>query len=231
MSRSGFRCDDRAAIVAVARRLGSAKGWEGIFTHFHSADCDSAATETQWSRFDQVVHNLPRRPSLVHAANSAAALCGERYAADLVRPGVYLYGGCAGAHDPEPVASLRTRVVALRRVEPGETVSYGASWCAERSTTIATLGLGYGDGLPRAVDRARAVELNGRVVPVIGRVAMDMTMVALEQGQPVAVGDVATIFGGAISLSQQAASVGTIPYELLTSLGARVVRRYSGDWS
>lgn len=231
MGRAGIRWDDGDAIHALAQALGEAPGWEGAYTHFHSADSDSASVATQWSRFQTVLGALPRRPPLVHAANSAAALCGRAYAADLVRPGIFLYGGLAGAHAPapRPVASLRARVLAVRRVPAGETVSYGAAWKADRPTVVATLGVGYADGLPRAAERAggppRLVELRGRSVPIIGRVTMDMCMVAVEDGE-VAVGDVATLFGGAVSLDTQARAAGTISYELLTSLGPRLPRFY-----
>jgi len=121
-------------------------------------------------------------------------------------------------------------VAAVRRVAPGESVSYGATWTADRPTTIATLAIGYADGLPRATDRGaacppRSIELRGRAVPLVGRVTMDMCMAAVNDGQ-VAVGDIATIFGGLVTLDQQARSAGTIAYELLTSLGPRLPRRY-----
>ncbi|MBA3260041.1 MAG: alanine racemase [Gemmatimonadales bacterium] len=230
MGRAGIRWDDRPALGAVAALLTGADGWEGAFTHFHSADDDPASIECQWRRFQSVVQALPRRPALVHAANSAAALRGPSYAADLVRPGIFLYGGAAGGIAPRPVAALRARVLAVRTIEAGETVSYGACWRAPAASTIATLGLGYADGFPRATDvagqPARAVELGGRTVPVVGRVTMDMTMVLVDDG-PVAVGDVATVYGGIVSLDSQARAAGTISYELLTALGSRVPRRYS----
>jgi alanine racemase len=232
MSRAGIRWDDERTVGEVARALGAAPGWEGIFTHFHSADTDDASVALQWERFQSVLGALPRRPAVVHAANSAAALRGSAYAADLARPGIFLYGGRAGASRPEPrpVAALRARVVAVRELAVGETVSYGATWRATRPTTIATLGIGYADGVPRAADRregspAREVELRGRVVPLVGRVTMDMCMVAVDDGQ-VAVGDVATVFGGMVTLDEQAAACGTISYELLTSLGPRLPRLY-----
>ncbi len=232
MARAGIRWDDEAALREAARLLDSASGWEGIFTHFHSADSDPASVSEQWRRFQSVVSALPRRPALVHAANSAAALQGHDYAGDLARPGIFLYGGKAGdaAPAPRPVASLRVQVVAVRRVAAGESVSYGATWRAPRTTTIATLGVGYADGLPRAAERKdesrpRQVELRGRAVPLVGRVTMDMCMVAVDDGQ-VAVGDVATIFGGLVSLDEQARAAGTISYELLTALGNRVPRCY-----
>jgi alanine racemase len=226
MSRSGIRADDGPALTAAAAAVAVAPGWEGVFTHFQSSECDPAATETQWRAFESALRAFPRRPPLVHAANSAAALADRRYAGDLVRPGIFLYGGAAG-EAARPVARLRARVVAVRRVAAGEPVSYNATWRAERATTVATLGIGYADGVPRSLSNRGQVELGGRVRPVVGRVTMDMTMVAVDDGE-VVVGDVATLFGGAVSLDQQAALAGTISYELLTNIGARVPRIYAG---
>jgi alanine racemase len=229
MARSGFRPDD-SGLPEAATLLRSAKGWEGAFTHFHSPDTDGAATEAQWSRFIQVLAALPGRPPLVHAANSAAAVGGSRYTADLIRPGIFLYGGGGNASvTPRPAAAFRGRVVAVRRLVEGDTVSYGGTWRAQRPVTIATVALGYADGFPRAAGRPRSMELGGRVVPVAGRVAMDMTMVAVEEAHPVACGDIATIFGGLLSLDEQARAAGTTAYELLTSLSPRVPRRYGED--
>jgi alanine racemase len=232
MGRAGIRWDDAAAHSAVAATLARAEGWEGIFTHFHSAETDPASADVQWERFQQVLAALPRRPSLVHAANSAAALQGRIFAGDLVRPGIYLYGGSAGGQGPAPavVARLHARVVAIRTIAAGQTVSYGATWRAPRDTRVATLALGYADGFPRAAELAvgrppRVVQLGDDLVPVVGRVTMDMTMIDVG-ATAVAVGDVATIYGGRVSLDQQAAAAGTISYELLTSLSARVPRCY-----
>ncbi|HUF35286.1 MAG TPA: alanine racemase [Gemmatimonadales bacterium] len=231
MARAGFRWDDRHALDAVAGEASDAPGWEGVYTHFHSADTDAASIECQWDRFRAVLAALPRRPPLIHAANSAAALRGPAFAADLVRPGIFLYGGDAGGVAPRPVVSLHARVVAVRRVGVGDTVSYGASWRAPSATTIATAAVGYADGFPRASEVARShprvVELQGRKVVVAGRVTMDMIMVAVDQG-PVRVGDVVTVFGGIVSLDDQARAAGTISYELLTSMGARLPRLYAG---
>jgi alanine racemase len=230
MGRAGVRWDDAPALVATAALLHDATGWEGIFTHFHSADTDPASAAGQWSRFQDVLTALPRRPALVHAANSAGSLRGDAYAADLIRPGIFLYGGRAGGQAPQPVATLRARVVAVRRLGPGEPVSYGASWRATRTTTVATLAIGYADGFLRAAAGpegrpARQVELGGARVPVVGRVTMDLTMVDVAD-RAVAVGEVATIYGGGISLDRQAEAAGTIAYELLTALSGRVPRRY-----
>jgi len=230
MSRAGVRWDDRPSVSRLAALLGTAKGWEGAFTHFLASESDADGTRRQWDRFHEVLRALPRRPSLIHASNSAAALQGKLFAADLVRPGIYLYGGVVGSQSPKPVAALRARVVAVRSIGPGDTVGYGATWRAERPTRVATVGVGYADGFPRASpadgpDRSpRHIELNGKLAPLVGRVTMDMCMAAVSED--VAVGDVATVFGGLISLDQQAVAAGTISYELLTRLGPRVTRRY-----
>jgi alanine racemase len=230
MGRAGVRWSDLAAVSGLAEVLRNAAGWEGVYTHFHSADSDVASVEEQWERFNAVVSALPHRPPLVHAANSAAALLGNRYAADLVRPGIHLYGGPAGADAPAPVpvARLAARVVATRRVEGGAPVSYGATWRAASATTIATLGIGYADGVLRGLGGTGIVALGDRIVPIVGRVTMDMTMVDAGDA-PVAPGDVATIFGGPIPLADQAERAGTISYELLTALGPRVERRYGAS--
>jgi alanine racemase len=234
MGRAGIRWNDQGALTAAAALLDGASGWEGIFTHFHSADTDPGSAATQWERLLGVVTALPRRPPLLHAANSAGALGGRRYAGDLIRPGIFLYGGEAGAVAPTPVAVLRARVLATRRIEAGESVSYGATWRAPRPTTVATLGLGYADGFPRATCEGtphrppRLIELNDSLAPVVGRVTMDMTIIdAGDAG--VTPGDVATIYGGRVSLDRQAAAAGTIAYEMLTGLGARVPRRYGRE--
>lgn len=224
MSRNGLRWDDAAGIRAAADLAAGAPGWEGVFTHFHSAETDLAATRLQWDRFRDVLRAFPRRPGLVHAANSAAALRGQEFAGDLVRPGIFLYGGSAGGEPPRPVASLRAPVVALRGVKPGDPVSYNAEWRARSPATIATIAAGYADGVPRSLGNRGVIEVNGRHLPIAGRVTMDMTMVLAEPG--VEVGQEAILWGGSVSLDEQAARAGTISYELLTSLQRRVARVY-----
>lgn len=222
MARAGLRWSDATALADAARLLAGAQGWEGVFTHFHSADTDPAATAVQWERFELVLGALPSRPPLVHVANSAAALAGTRYATDLVRPGIFLYGGAAGGMAPEPVARLCSRVVATRQLQAGDAVSYGASWIAPGPVVAATLGVGYADGVPRSLSNHGAVELGGHRCSILGRITMDLTIVESEAG----IGEVATVFGGIVTLDQQAVAAGTISYDLLTSLSHRVERRY-----
>ena len=227
MARAGIRHDDREALAAARTALQVADGaWEGVFSHFHSADVDAHATEAQWLRLQRAVAVLGRRPPFVHAANSAAAMLGTSYAADLVRPGIFLYGGRAGAAVPAPVAAVRGRVVAVRHVGAGATASYAATWTAPGPVALATVAIGYADGVLRSLGNRGSLELGGVRAPIRGRVTMDMTIV--EAPASVAVGDVATLFGGAIPLDEQAAAAGTIGYELLTAIGPRVRRRYGG---
>ena len=104
-------------------------------------------------------------------------------------------------------------------------MSYGATWTAAEATEIATLGIGYADGVQRVLGGRTEVELGGALRPMVGRVTMDLTMVAVPRGT-VALGDVATVYGGLVSLHEQAGRAGTISYELLTALGGRVPRFY-----
>lgn len=228
MARNGLPWDDAAQLAAVRERLAVAPGdYEGIYTHFHTADGDAASTALQWRRLQEVVAALGARPRLVHAANSAAGAYGAAYGGDLARPGIFLYGGTAGALVPAPVAALRARVVAVRTVSAGTTVSYHASWTAPARTTLATLAIGYADGVLRAQSNRGQVEVQGQLVPIVGRITMDHLMVDIGD-LPVRRGDVATIWGGDISLDTAAATAGTISYELLTALGPRLPRRHLG---
>ena len=177
-------------------------------------------------------------------ANSAGILLGRAYHAELVRPGIALYGGAplSGVDNPmRTVVTAEARIVQLRTVRAGETVSYGATVTAERDTRIAVVSAGYADGYHRAgsgsgVPLRRAASqgaqgfLHGRRVPVIGRVTMDLTMfdVSAIDADEVSAGDHVELFGPNIPLDEAAAAAGTIAYEMLTSLGRRSHRVYLG---
>ena len=227
MGRSGVRWDD-------VDELGPAvdtPSFEGCYTQFHSADRSDGSATRQLERFRQAVQSLPRRPTLLHVANSAAALRGAEFALDAVRPGVFLYGGSPGEGLPQPkaVVHVRARVVSLRRVTKGESVSYNASWVAPHDTVVATLGIGYADGIRRTVGGTAQVLLRGKRCPIVGLVTMDMTLV--ETGAlDVQVGDVATLVGeqagDRITLDEFAAWSGELQREFLTGLGTRLPRLY-----
>lgn len=238
MGRAGVPAEEAnrwAPEVAAVLEAGGLR-LAGTFTHFHSAEEDLESARDQWARFQRAVermeaHGLP--PGRIHGANSAASLLVPELGGDLVRPGIYLYGGAPGllagaVPAPEPVAALRARVLDVREVSPGTTVSYGATWTAPRPTRLATLGVGYGDGLPHALSNRGAAIVRGRRVPVVGRVCMDVTVVDVTDAGPVEPGEVATLLGRdgeeEIGLSELAALSGTIEYEILTGFGARLPR-------
>ena len=228
MGRSGVRWDE-------VDELGEAvdtPSFEGCYTHFHSAERQDGSAETQLERFMTAVARLPRRPTLLHVANSAAALRGKQFALDLVRPGIFLYGGVAaeGLAEPRAVVSVRARVLSVRRIRRGESVSYNASWTASHDTVIATLRCGYADGLRRTLGSngsGAAVLLRGQRRPIVGFVQMDMALV--ETGTlEVQVGDIATIVGEdakqRITLKEFADWSGELQHEFLTGLGSRLPR-------
>src|ERR1043166_250388 len=207
---------------------------EGVFTHFHSADLDGPDRDEQESRFDRVVSALPFRPQLIHAENSPAVEHRAPSRWSVVRPGIFLYGvgsGHGAAVEPDPVVSLRARVVEIREVAAGESVSYGATWRAAAPARIATLPVGYADGYRRSLGNSGSVLLHGQFAPVVGWVTMDMSMIDVT-GVPCVEGDVATLLGGdgdrRITVSDVAAWAGLSPYEILTGLRGRLPRKYTG---
>lgn len=239
MGRSGFECQDVAAWgPALAGRAGPGSGvhWRGCFTHFHSADSpDEAATRSQWERFRETLVQLPvpAEELLVHASNSAAALRWPAFAADAVRPGIFLYGGhpapaVDGVPAPRPVAALRSRLSLVREKDRGSTAGYGATYVAPGPDRWGTVAVGYGDGIPRALGNRGSALVRGRRVPVIGRVSMDLVTVSLAGVPEAAVEDVVTLIGedGAerITVDDVASLVDTIGYEILTGLGRRLPR-------
>ena len=227
MGRGGVSWRDQAHISAIGEAVADAVGYEGGFTHFHSADSDPSATDTQWDRFQAVIHALGPRPPIIHAANSAAGMAGSKYAGTMARPGIFLYGGQAAGWAPEAVGSLSAMVHAVRPIGAGDPVSYGATYRASGAADVATLGIGYADGVPRALGNNGLVEFGAITAPIAGRVTMDMIMVVVPRGT-VAVGDHGTIFGPTNPIDAQALRAGTISYQLLTAVGRRVRRRYHG---
>ena len=226
MGRCGVRYNDERLTALDSSNI------EGVFTHFFSADDRPDTVGIQWERFKRALDAIGRDRVLVHAQNSAGAWRLDR-CLDLVRPGIFLYGGRCGADlpEPQPVATLRARVVSKRSLPPGATVSYGAEWTAHRDTTVATLGIGYADGVHWTAKGNASVLLGGHRYPVVGRITMDFVMVDVGAGGgAVRVGDVATLIGGEgadeITVDEFAGWAGTISYEVLTGLGARVPREY-----
>jgi alanine racemase len=242
MHRLGLAPD--AAPDAV-RSLGAAPGVEvvALWTHLATADAaDPSFALAQTRRFDGVLAALGSdAPPLVHVRNgpSVVRLPPLTSRPALVRLGGVLYGL---ASDPamtpamgglRPAMRLVADVVHLQTVAPGESVSYGRTWTAERPTRVATLAAGYADGVPRALSGGGWVGVGGARCPVVGRVCMDMLMVSLGRpdgpGAAVRLGDPAVLFGpGGPTAEEAAAAAGTISYELTSGLTERVAHVYTG---
>ena len=205
--------------------------WEGTYTHFHSSDTDlGSSTEIQYERFCKTQRKLPQGGGMYHVCNSAAILVKPSFRADGVRPGIFIYGGNVGisGQEPEPVVSLRARVVLLRDVEKNTTLGYGASYRSKGQERWAVLSIGYGDGFPRKLGNRGETLIHGIRVPIIGRVSMDTIVVNITELQGVKIGDVATLIGKdggqAITLDEVADVAETVSYEILTGLTPRLPR-------
>ena len=211
---------------------------EGLWTHFACSDePERSYTEGQLERFHEAVSALEHagiQVPLKHTANSAATLAYPESHFDLVRPGIALYGYSSSPHsatlapDLTPVMTLSAPVTFVKRVQQGQSVSYGALWTAPEDTTVATVRFGYADGYPRVLstEPAAQVQMCGQRRPIVGRVCMDQLMVDVGD-LDVKVGDRAVIFGPEGPTAEDLGrAAGTISYELLVRLGARVAREY-----
>lgn len=232
MGRLGFATE---AFVEAALRLRDAGiEVEGAMTHLASADEDATVTARQLDRFDDAVARLAARglrPPLIHACNSAG-LAFVRKTHTLVRPGLMVYGVRPRPLSPEidvrPVMQLSADVSLVKDVPPGTRVSYGGRWVAQRPSRIATVPLGYADGVPRT-DRMRdegAFRMGHARVPVAGTVCMDLTMADVTGRPDVVDGTEAILFGDDPHVWDVAGWAGTTSWEILTSVGSRVPRVY-----
>ena len=237
MNRLGFRHDNlRRTLPAL---LASANlSLDAVQTHFGTADEPGHQLfNAQRLRFDAAAATLDELgagPRLRHAANSAALLRDSRVWLDFVRPGLLLYGlvppPMASTMPLQPVMSLTSRVVAVKGVRVGETVGYGGRFTADRPVTLAVIPAGYADGLDRRLENHGFVLVRGRRARIVGAVSMDMLTADVTDIEGVGPGDEAVFLGSqgdqSIDAREMAAWIGTIPYEILCHLGARVERKY-----
>jgi len=249
MNRLGIASGD---VECFARQLAKCKHLQltGIFSHFASSEVFTNTqvgkqTREQEERFYGALDRLRALgidPGVVHLANSAAIVTRPETWADMVRPGAILYGYHPG-YDPmekreeaearlplKPVMSLRSRVISLRNVPTGAGVGYNATFVAKRPTRIAVLAAGYGDGIHRSLGNRGSVLLRGKLVPIVGIISMDVTMLDITDVEGVEIGEVATIYGtdGAQTLPANfvARSIGTVTSDLLCAVSQRVPRLY-----
>lgn len=236
MNRLGFRHDNLGR--TLPELLSSTQlELEAVYTHFATADdLDHPFFDQQRRRFDQALAELKTMgvtPRLVHAANSAALLRDSRVWYDMVRPGLLLYGvvpaPLATTVTLDPVMTIRSRIVAVKGIRPGESVGYGARFVAGAPRTIAVVPAGYADGLDLRLAGRAAVLVGGRRVPIVGSVCMDMITLDVTD-LPANPGDEVVIIGTqgseSVTVRESASAIGTIPYELLCRIGSRIERVY-----
>lgn len=205
---------------------------EGISTHFANSGRDPEFTRIQLERFNAVLERCRQGGlsfEIVHVANSAGAVRYPESRFDLVRVGLGAYGiEPYGLFEGvgRPVMTWKARVMALRRLPAGESVSYARTYFTKWDTLVATLGVGYGDGYPRSLSNRGVVVLNGVEVPVIGLVCMDQVLVDATDLPSVELGDEAILLGGPVPADRLANLIDSTPHEITTRIMSRVPRRY-----
>ena len=223
------------AVLDVLKFLHASKKarLEGLYTHLASAESDPAFTREQLGHFKDAVEaaraaGIPI--PLKHAANSQGALRYPESHWDMVRPGLALYGLMDGF---APALSLKSRIVFIKHVPAGTRLGYGGTFTASRPSVIATLPVGYADGVLRALSNRGRVLVGGRPCPIAGSISMDMMMADVTELSSCSVGDEAVLLGGqggaSIGAGETADLLGTIPYEIVTHIAARVPRTYTGE--
>lgn len=237
MGRIGCRPDeapDLARLIDASPRLKLA----GIATHFPVGDSDAAEdldfTRGQIAKIKNVAEKIESagiNPGILHAANSGGIRIPEA-ALGMVRPGIALYGygpGMPKGAPLRPVMEVKTKITAIKKIQAGQTVSYGRTWRAAEDAWIATLPVGYADGYSRLLSNRARVLIAGRTHPVVGTICMDQTMVHLDSVKDIDLFDEATLFGpdtNGPNAEELAGIMGTISYEITCGVSRRVPRIY-----
>ena len=234
MQRFGLAHREALRLAAIVRAYPNL-ALEGVMTHFPSATAeDEGQTLDAFDAFMRTADEIGA--PIRHAAASAAMLRFPQMALDLVRPGIALYGidplhggaSPSAATELQPVLSWHARLLAIRNVRAGESVSYGGRWTAPRDARIGIVGAGYADGLRRSVSGSGAALIRGRRAAYVGAICMDCAMIDLTDMSDAEVGDTVTLIGvdgeGEISASEMADWTGAIGYEVCTGIGPRVAR-------
>ena len=243
MGRLGVRAADISDFCDALKRFTNIRV-DGLMTHLASADDEAQAafTNEQLRRFEVSVSAFRERgfrPTHIHAANSAGVFAFANSFGNMVRPGGTLYGFIRDVLPPniespplQPVMSLFSKIMLLKRVPPGETLGYGATFQTQRDSLIATIPLGYDDGYSRALSNKGRVIVRGQFAPVVGRVSMDLTLIDVTDVGGVSQDDRVTLLGSdgerSISAEDLGELAGTISYEITCGISNRVPRVYRG---
>jgi len=243
MSRLGFWFDQSIYRQILEVSLLPHIEVEGLFTHFATADeADKSYARRQLALFNELACHLGQDGidiPYLHAANSAAVIDLPESYFNLVRPGIMLYGFYPSEHvrreraDLRPALSLKARVGHVKPVPAGTKVSYGCTYTTPAPTVLATVPAGYADGYSRLLSNRASVLIRGRRAPVVGTVCMDQIIVDVGDIPGVAAGDEVVLFGrqgdAVLPVEELAAATGTINYEVICGLSARVPRVYTGE--
>lgn len=239
MNRLGVPADGVVPLLEAMARMEGLEV-EGIFTHFATSDTDRAYADEQFGIFRRSLEEATAaglRPPIAHAANSAATLTMPHTHLDMVRSGIALYGLDPDVDDTPlpsgflPVMSWKAAVAQVRDLRPGDPVSYGREFVADRPMTVATIPVGYADGFPRRPFHWGSVLIHGQPAPILGRVCMDQCVVdvsAIASQQPVLQGDEVVLIGrqgeAEISAAEAGRRIGTINYDVVSRILGRVPR-------
>ncbi len=210
---------------------------EGMFTHLSTADeTGRDYTKQQFQNYMELDEKLKARGIQIpirHIANSAGQIRYPELQLDMVRAGIILYGLYPSAEvsyeplDLKPAMKFKARIVNIKNIEKGDSISYGRSFTAEKETKLATISVGYADGYSRIMSGRAEVSVNGKKVPQVGRICMDQCMIDVSGVNNIDIGDEVTLFGDeAVSAESVAANLGTINYEVVCMVGRRVPRIY-----
>ena len=231
MHRLGVRPEQFYSFIARLKACDNVAKPLRFMSHFASADeMDKTTTLEQTELFLSLTQDSQGERSL---AASAGILAWPESHLEWVRPGIIMYGVSPFSDKPaeemgyRPVMTLKSHVIAVREVKQGESIGYGGIWTSERDTKVGVIAIGYGDGYPRTAPNGTPVWVNGRRVPIAGRVSMDMLTVDLGPDASDKVGDEAIMWGSELPSEEVAAHIGTIAYELVTKLTPRVDMVYS----
>jgi alanine racemase len=234
MNRLGFDMDTIENLCDLLKSNSQLKV-QTIFSHLSASGNKSLEnfTHQQLNLFNTAaakIETVLGYTTLKHIANSDAILLDPIFHLDMVRLGIGLYGTSQGPIDLAPVVQLTTTISQIRHLKKGDTVGYNRAGVLLRDSIIATVRLGYADGYSRHLGLGKgAMWLNGLLAPIVGDICMDMTMIDITDIPSVSEGDSVQVFGKNLAITQVAKWAGTIPYEILTSIGQRVKRIYISD--
>lgn len=232
LHRLGVRPEQAEAFYQRLSGSGNVEPPVNFISHFsHANEPSSGMMERQMTYFDAFV---ARKPGLQSLAASGGILLSSKAHRDMVRPGIILYGVSpfagtyAESYQLKPAMTLKSSLIAVREHKAGEAVGYGGCWVSARDTRLGVVAIGYGDGYPLSAPSGTPVLLNGREVPLVGRVSMDMLSVDLGPGAQDSVGDEVVLWNADLPVEKVAAYMGISAYELIATLTSRVAIEYRG---